>query len=306
MNNTMKIVKNGIYDTDIDIYHSQLCCSGPSVSSSGLRTILRECPAKFFATSDLNPKRFPPVEKESFDFGRAAHALVLGEPQFFAKFIISPYDDFRKKEAQEWRDSQKLQIVKMRDMALIEDIAKAQRESLQGANAFIEGEPEKTVVVKDEVYGIWLKSRPDWLPFKPQYRWICEYKTCNTIEPRKLANEAFGYGYEMQAAMTLDLVEKVTGNKPLGIAHICQEKSPPFLCETRLYTAEQLDWGRNQYHHALSIFAHCLEKNDWPSYTTEPTYFETPYWVAKQMEAFHDRAELPAGEYGPGDYLAAG
>lgn len=299
----MAISKSGVYSgLDIDLYHSQACADGPSVSSSGLRTILRECPAKFFATSDLNPQRFPVIEKESLNFGKAAHALVLGEPEFFSKFIISPYDDFRTKSAQQWRDEQTLQVVRQSDMELIEAMAKAQRVSPECANAFTDGEPEQSIFLKTAA-GIWLKARPDWLPHEPTKRWTVEYKTAVSIDPRKLSSDAFSYGYEIQAALSLDLIAEVMGVKPLGMAHVVQEKSPPFLCELRLYTSEQIDWGRQQYSHALAIFDKCLRTNDWPGYTLEPTYFMTPGWVLKNMEHANDGT---GNGYEAGDYLTAG
>lgn len=278
----------GIYDIDIDVYHSQACCDGPSVSSSGLRVILRECPAKFWALSDLNPDRIILPPKEAFQFGRAAHALVLGEPEFNSKFVLSEYDSFRSKEAQEWREKQTRQIVRKEQMPVIELMAHAQRAAPQTARAFQAGKPEMSIIWRDEETQVWLKARPDWLPDFPRLRFISEYKTCVSIEPRRLSIDVFKFGYELQAAMQIDGLKAVTGDTALGIAHIVQEKEPPYLCDMRLFTDEQLDFGRREYHKALRIFARCLDSGVWPGYTTEPMYFEQTHFVQKAMEEFDD------------------
>ncbi|HEY4355993.1 MAG TPA: PD-(D/E)XK nuclease-like domain-containing protein [Acidobacteriaceae bacterium] len=293
---------NGLYDMDISVYHSQKACVGPSVSSSSLRTILHQCPAVFWAHSDLNPHRCEPEDKKSLAFGRAAHTLVLGEPEFDKYFIVSPFDDFRSKEAREWRDAQDRQIVKAEELAIIQDMAAAQKSNAQVMNAFTQGKPEQSLIWKDAETGVWLKARPDWLPNKPAERFITEYKTAESIKPAKLSRAVFDYGYEMQAAIGLDGVETVLGVKPLGMAHVVQEKKPPYLVDCRLFTAEQIAWGRMQYRKALRIFADCLKTSEWPGYTTEPTFFDTPFYIQKAMENFTDapgRGYDPSIDYSP-------
>ena len=305
----LPVQQAGLYDLDIDDYHSQRVCPGPSISSSGLRTVLRDCPAVFYAFSDLNPKRFEKPQSKVFAFGRASHALVLGEPEFNSKFIISPFDSFRTKESQLWRDEQTREIVRAEEMDVINQMVAAQKQSAECMRAFTEGMPEKSLIWQDKETGVWLKSRPDWLPSKPAERFTTEYKTAESIKPRKLNNAVFDYGYEMQAALTVDAIEIVLGVKPLGIAHVVQEKSPPYLVDCRLFTDEQISFGRMQVRKALRIFAKCIETDVWPGYTTEASYFETPFWVSKAMENFNDTIGDSNGstpEYSAGDYLGAG
>lgn len=298
--------RTGVYDTPIETYHSQKCCPGPSVSSSGLRKILHENPARFYAMSDLNPHRFPEKDKKALAFGRAAHALVLGEPEFNSKFVISPFDNFMSKDARAWRDAQTRQIVRPEEMVTINDMAAAQKASPMVTRAFTEGKAERSIFWKDAETGVWLKIRPDWLPDQPAARFITEYKTAESIKPRKLSNAVFDYGYDMQAAMMNDGVQIAFDCVPRGIAHIVQEKDPPYLVDCRLFSAEQIEFGRMQYRKALRIFAKCLDAGVWPGYTTEPTYFETPYWVSKAMESFNDDIGNASPEYSGADYLAAG
>lgn len=284
------ITKAGVYDIPIDVYHSQKCCVGPSISSSGLRKLDHECPARFYAHSDLNPN---PVKTDSkaFAFGRAAHTLVLGEPNFDAHFVVSPYSNFRGGDAQTWKKAQTRQVLTQDDMEIVTAMAAAQKASSQVARAFIEGAPEKSIIWKDSETGIWLKARPDWLPDKPAERWVTEYKTAVSLNRRHLSFAVFKYGYEMQAALALDGIKIVMGVEPLGMAHVVQEKDPPYLAEVRLFTSEHIDFGRLQYRKSLRKFARCVESGVWPGYTDEPVYFDTPYQTEKAMENFDDGLE---------------
>lgn len=307
------ITADGTYDIDIDAYHSDpKLCDGPSISSSGLRSLLLECPAKYWATSPYNPNRFPVETSKALDIGRAAHCLVLGEPEFNKHFIVSPYDDFRKKEAQEWRDEQTRTVLKKADFDMVTILAAAQKRSAQCMRAFENGKPEKSLIWKDKETGIWLRARPDWLPNDPRAGFVVEFKSALTIAPRQWSSAAFTYGYHLQAAMQVDGVAEVMGVKPLGVAHCVQEKDPPYLAELRLFGPEQIDWGRKQYRKGLHIFADCLSSGNWPGFTSEPSFIETPYWVAKQMEeGWSDNftkgaSNGNAGSYTSADYLRAG
>lgn len=289
------ITAPGLYDIDIDAYHhAPRLCDGPSISASGLKQVV-ECPAKYWAFSPYNPNRFEKKETKALDIGRAAHAIVLGEPEFAKHFVISPHDEFRTGAAKAWRDEQTRTVLKAAEFETIQVMAKAQKLSRQCARAFEDGAPEKSLIWKDAETGIWLKSRPDWLPRDPKMRFITEYKSAETIEPSKWSSAAFGYGYEIQAALQVDGVKACMGIEPLGVAHVIQEKSPPYLCELRMFGADHLEDGRYLYRRALRLFARCLKTGDWPGYTTEPQFAETPYWFAKMMEGYRNGIDSTAG-----------
>jgi hypothetical protein len=129
-----------------------------------------------------------------------------------------------------------------------------------------------------------LKSRPDWLPDDPSAGWIIDYKTTADLRPRKFSAQAFECGYHLQAALQVDGCRAVLGVDPLGIGHVVQEKADPYLAELRLFTYEQIEFGRREYRRALVTFARCWERKQWPGYTTEATYIETPYYIMKNME----------------------
>lgn len=311
----MKISANGIYDLSMETYHSD-CCDGPSVSASVLHKMNAECPAKVWETSPLNPNRVEDKAKKAFDVGRAAHALTLGEPEFARYFVVSPYDDFRTKEAREWRDGETRTVLKSDDFEDVFAMAAARKRSPQCAQAFLKGMPERSLIHRDEETGVYLKVRPDWLPDDPAKDFIQEYKTARTIQPRRLGMAVFDYGYHSQAAMQFDVTAAVLNVTPLGVAHIVQEKEVPYLAELKMFDIDQLEFGRREYRRALQLFARCWEARlagkpervAWPGFSVEAQYFETPYYIRKKMEQPDelDRYGHAQGEHTSRDYFAAG
>lgn len=309
------ITISGVYDIDIERYHHDpKLCDGPSISSSGLKAVA-DCSAKYWAFSPYNPHRFVKPDTEVFALGRAAHALVLGEPDFAKYFIVSPYADFRTKAAQEWRDAQTLTVLKESEFVTVQEMAAAQLASHQCANAFKNGKPEQSLIWKDEETGIWIKSRPDWLPNDPTSNFIVDYKSAASIAEEPWAYAMHDYGYHWQSALQIDGVKAVTGKAPLGVAHVVQEKAVPYLCELRMVSPEQIEDGRFLYRRALRKFAQCLKAGRWPGYTVEPQFVQTPFKFTKMMEGLRngidssaDTDAAPEREraYEPADYYAAG
>ena len=322
----MKIDRQGRYNLTMAEYHGD-CCGGPSLSASRLHTLIAECPAKMWETSPLNPNRVEDKSTKALDVGKAAHALVLGEPLFYEHFVICPHDSLSANPGKQWNDHWKAEVasgrekrtlIRKKDFDDITEMAAAQRRSPQVAGAFQRGVPEQSLIAKDPETGFWMKSRPDWMPEPIPQGFLIDYKTSRSIMPRKIASDAFAYGFHLQAAMQYDLTVMVTGEKPVGIAHVVQEKKAPYLAELKMFSPEHLEFGRREYRRALRIFARCWEAHlarkpervAWPGYTVDAQYFETPRWVATMMEN-EDVSDGRTGQgtddrYNYADYITAG
>lgn len=280
-----KISQNGIYDISMEVYHSD-CAIGPSISSGGLNLINSECPAIYWGRSYLNPAAVQELDTRALAMGKAAHCLALGEPDFARHFAILPFDSLRTNEAKAWRDKTEAEgkvILRADEFDTVQAMAAAIKRSPQCSRAFRDGKPERSLVWLDDETGVWLKSRPDWLPDDPANGWVIDYKTTADLRPRKFSAQAFECGYHLQAALQMDACRMVLGVDALGIGHVVQEKSQPYLAELRLFTPEQIDFGRREYRRALRTFARCWETKRWPGYTDQPQYIETPYHVEQRM-----------------------
>lgn len=316
-----KIDRPGVYDISMSEYHSD-CAVGPSVSASILWKLLNECPARMWATYYGNPDAEPDDVTHALDFGKAAHALALGEPEFAANFVICPHEKLNANPGKQWNDAwkasvasgtEKRTLVRADDFQTVRAMAAALRKSPQVGGAFTGGKPEQSLIWQDAETGVWLKSRPDYLPDDPTTAFLQQFKTAESIRPDNLARNAFKYGYHVGAALEVEAVRCVMGVEPLGIAHVVQEKDAPYLAELRMFTPEQIDYGRRTYRRALRIFADCWERHiagkpvavAWPGYTETPQYFETPFNIRKEMENENGSSTSDGTEAGNNDsYLA--
>jgi hypothetical protein len=326
MTDEATIAPEGMFDhVDIDLYHGHTFDPEPSLSSSSLRKLIgkRGCPAKFWEMSPMNPDRVAVKETPALLFGRAVHALALGEPEFAKDFIVCPYDNLAKKPGYDWNTEYKANVeagtetrklIRAPEFAMIEQMTKALKRSPQVAGAFTSGRPEVSFFHRDPETGVILKVRVDWWPEDPVAHPVQEFKSALSIDPQELSYDVFDLGYHVQAALQVDVIKAVTGID-VTLAHIVQEKEPPFLAELRMFTPEQIEHGRRQYRRALRIFAVCWRRHldgkppriAWPGYTAEPQYFETPFRIMKEMENENGNdSDSDQADGDPASYLRAG
>ena len=282
----MKITEPGVYDLSMEDYHSDLC-AGPSISSSGLRTIHLECPLEYWAFSYLNPDRFPKEEKAAFSFGRAAHCLLLGGEDFESRYAVRPaeFDSWRTKASKEWRDAALADgrtVIEPDDLVHIAGMAKM-LERLPIAETLLSGQVEKSLVWQDEETGIWLKARPDVIPAFDNV--VADYKTTvSRVKPYQLQQDISTYGYHMQMALIAEGMERLLDQRDYNHALVFQSKRPPYHCTTVEISPEYLDVGRQQNRRALRTFARCLETGEWPGYTDGIPVAHPPEWMVKELE----------------------
>lgn len=95
---------------------------------------------------------------------------------------------------------------------------------------------------------------------------LADLKTCNTAHPEAWARQVHKFGYDMQAALYLDLWNAATGEKRNEFRHVLQENYPPYQIGRRLLSDEFLSLGRHRYQSALRLYCQCLATSHWPDY----------------------------------------
>lgn len=283
-----KITTNGLYDISMEEYHGD-CCDGHSVSGTGLVKIEQKTLAHYWWDSYLNPERDPP-DSPALSFGRAAHAMILGEPEFAKFFVISPYNDFRTKEAREWKANETRTVITTEQLRQIRTMAKSIVAHPLLRNAFQDGQPEQSLIWKDAETGIWLKSRPDWLPREIQF--VPNYKTARTGKPADWAKAAFDFGYHMGAALTLEGLKQVRGWDKATYYFVVQEKEAPYVVTPILIRDTDVEWGALLYRRSLRRLANALEKNEWPGYSDAVVEVMMPQYKETQLLARHEAGEF--------------
>lgn len=152
------------------------------------------------------------VEKtygKAVDIGKLAHAHLLGGEQ---EFVVSPYADFKTKEARVWRDEQSLPIVSDKEFEIITKVAERikshdlARDLIFGKNA------KREVELKAKIDGMQWVGRADVLGINSDktIEYILDIKTTAQFDDFKWT--AKRNDYDLQVA-TYSLIANAQ-NKP--------------------------------------------------------------------------------------------
>lgn len=261
-----KISENGCYALSMEDYHAQPC-DGPSVSSSGLRTLFMESPAHFWSDWSLNPDREEKKDTAHFNIGRAAHHLILGESNFRRFFSVRPeeFPDWRTKASQDWRAKQQLAgktVLMPSDIEAIRMMAEQLAKQPLIQNGILNGAIEQSLIWRDAETGIWLKSRPDAIP-----NWSGDFgdlKTTTSVADDAVSKTIAEFRYDMQAAMVRRAAREVLGVEMETFALIFVEKTKPFCVSIRTVPKTDIDEADLDLQVALRMVKRGLETGVWP------------------------------------------
>jgi hypothetical protein len=269
----------GIYDIPASVYHADKT----SLSSTGARKLLPpSCPAKFRYEQD-----HPQPRKKEFDFGTAAHQMILGSGP---ELVVVEVANWKTKESQAERETIYARgaiPLLPQEFEQVKAMAKALREHPVAGALFAEGSgvAEQSLYWRDRQTGVTRRARPDWLPYAHQGRLIVpDYKTTRDASEAALTKAIYDYGYFQQGAWYLDGVLSLGLADDAAFLLVFQEKTPPYLVNVVELHAVALRFGRELNRRALEIFAECSESGVWPGYGDDIKYLSLPPWAEKQLE----------------------
>lgn len=267
----------GLYDGIPDaVYHGDT----NSLSSSGARKLLPpSTPALFKYEQDH------PVFKDTFDFGHAAHAEVLGTGMDIVEVIA---DDWRTKAAQQTRDSIRAEgktPLLTKDLAKVHEMADALRSHETAATLLSNGKAEQSLYWRDQATGIMRRARPDWLPNPTGSRLVIpDYKTAVSADENDFAKAAGDYGYHCQAPWYIDGIVELGIHPDPEFVFVVQEKEPPYLVNVVQLAPEALELGRQLNRIAIETYVTCRQTGIWPGYGEDIKLVDLPPWVYNQHE----------------------
>jgi hypothetical protein len=270
-----------------ELYHADPCPT-PSLSSSMVKLLCDTTPAH---ARLRHPRLVERVERDNathFDIGTAAHAIVL---QGQDAVVVVDAADWRTNAAKEQRDKAYAEgktplLAKIK--AEVDRMVAAFRSGLdrhqEGARMFEEGfgTPESTLIWQD-LGGVWCRARLDWLRAdKRSGIAIDDYKTTATsADPADLARTYIGKGWDIQAAWYLRgarAVLNTTKAFDMTFRYAVQETYAPYAVSVVTPGADALMLAEKKILWALSLWARCLERDEWPGYHTQTAHLALPAW----------------------------
>ena len=248
-----------------------------SLSSSGARKLLPpSCPAKFRWEQD-NPQ---PASK-TFDYGNAAHKLVLGNGPELVLVDAARWDSKDvKAEVSAIRAEGGIPL-KQHELDMVNATAAAIRQHPLAA-ALLDpayGAPEQSGFWIDGPTGIRRRVRFDWLPSLQSGRLIIpDYKTTTDASNDAMQKDIAKYGYNQQADWYEEAARALGfGDESAELLLIAQEKKPPYLVNVIgiEFGSRVIAGAKNRS--AIETFADCTRTGHWPGYADdEPNYLALP------------------------------
>lgn len=294
-----KITKPGVYrGVSIDDYHGNVdLFDGFSISSSGLRAVKRR-PSEYWGFSPYNPTPYDKPEKDSLEFGKAAHMLVLGEEGFKARYVLRPatYTDLKGNEkpwsgnstwCKEWLADQAKAgrtVITDTEIAHIRHMADALSRKEAIKLGILNGRIERSIFSKSD--NIWLKTRPDVVPNDSGD--FVDLKTAASVDDESLSKAIYNHGYHMQAGLLRMIVRDVLGEQAFSsFTFVFVEKAPPYDVRVMQLKDEDIDLGEALARKAIATVKECLKRGVWPGYDgfdREISFTEMPNWAKTRIK----------------------
>jgi exodeoxyribonuclease VIII len=216
--------------------------------------------------------------------GGSLFDCLLTEPdKFDLRYALNPYDSFRSKDAQNWRDEMEATGVSV--------ISADQLETAQGQIAAVYANPIASRLIRESKkqvafrhktkHNFWSKGLIDLLPNNPEDG-IIDLKSCESraLESRRSLQKYIAqWRIHIQAGNYTEGYSFTSGEERTRFRLIfCgREKPHPVAVVELPFRAIML--GADQYRAGVNRFAECLESNRWPSIWDGEVEVDLPEWT---------------------------
>lgn len=220
----------------------------------------------------------PKEATKAMELGTLIHAATLEPETFNDLVIVSPYTDFRTKEARDWKANQmelgkivtsEEDIEKIRDIAtvVIDDYHLKFQASYKTETAVF-GKIGET-----EIKGL-IDLVPDGLDC------LVDLKTTASIDSEEaLQRMIVNKGYHWQAALYLDLWNAATSEKRTRFVFCFVEVESPHETAWVELSENLLELGRTGYMNAVAKWQTCVATDHWPKQIEGIALIETPKYI---------------------------
>jgi hypothetical protein len=267
----------GLYpNLDEGIYHGGLVAGEPSLSHSGMKTLLNRTASRF--RWEIDNRELAETKKE-YDVGSAVHTLVLGAGPELVDVGEAIWSGAKKAEVAAIREAGLIPL-KTRDYQRAHAMAAAVARHPSAAALLADGAPEVSAFVRDPDTGVMLRARFDWLRADGR---LVDFKTAADANPAHFDSRALRFGYYLQDP-TYQRVAEWCGVDVAGFEFVLVDDDPPYdVAVCHLGTASrELGWLHAR--HAIDLFAECMTTGVWPGYPAESVEVELPGWALRELD----------------------
>lgn len=276
----MTIIEPGLYP-DLPNYHGRRHTPTRALSASGIKVLLNETPLDFITPRDR--------KSDEMNFGSIVHALALGKG---ARFAISPFDDYRTKDARAWRDeiaASGVIPIKADKYDEAEQVASVVRSRIA---AITKGHDYMTEVPFFWQEGdTWCSGMLDvWCP---DLLLAIDPKITTNVGKRAAASMV-NFGWDIQAAWYRRGLEKIYPDDAgrIRFVNLLVKPEAPFTSRLLMLNEAWRASAESECLRAMRIFDRCMATDTWPGYPEDIELMDAPAWTLK------DRMEMEMMEEG--------
>jgi len=219
-------------------------------------------------------------ETPAMAFGSLVHTLALTPGSFEKDYAVSPFDSFRTKEAQAWRDDQRADgktVITEDQLADAQECASAAMSDEDAEKLLVHGY-DAEVAVYAGLGETPVKGMID-IALKGGMGLI-DLKTISSIESlQNLEKVIIQRGYHWQAALYSDLYSAVSNMTPGPFHFLFVESSAPYETAVVKMSENMIDLGRAGYMNALAKWQECVAKNHFPKAIEGIQEVNAPKWA---------------------------
>lgn len=200
---------------------------------------------------------------------------------------LSPYDNFRTKDAQAWKamqEAEKKIIVTAEDMEEARAAVKMLTETCK-ASADIFAKSKSQVIVAGNVLGVKVKGLVDLAPEGEDY--LADLKTVSSFSLEGFAKATATFAYGMQAGIYLALWNaQYPEDQRQTFRIVWQDSAPPYeACVTEL-APQDIEAGWAYASVLIQRILDATDANHWPMFQEGKIAITTrPTWFSMQEEA---------------------
>jgi len=276
-------METGIYESiSSQEYHSDV-----AINSTSLKTLLEATPAHFKHKRD-NPTV---MEGDSLLAGTVLHAMLL-EPNKYQDYFVIEHIDLVDKNKLEKNGGSKGQWDALKKDAEARGLplvpyemfrdCKGMRNSVLNNPFWRQFWPEMRCELSlfNEIDNVPVRARFDAIIGSSV---ILDIKTTKgRLSDKEIESCIEKYRYDFSAAMYIEVARSF--DLPIeSFVWVFVEKEAPFSCRVVQCNQETLDYARQDFYKALSLYKSCLQDDYWPSYDDyELPSLGLPQWYIKK------------------------
>ncbi len=257
----------------------------PSLSTTIGKLITAKSPLHaWHACRRLNPN-WKPVDKKTYDIGRAAHRAVLGCGD---DYVAIP-DEILASNGAASTTAAKAFIAEARgndrtplksdEIDQIEAMRVVAHARLKEYDIVLDPARSELAALA-EIDDVWCRAMFDNVPVNPVLP-IYDFKTCEDASPEACLKSILNYGYDFQAEHYRAVWKAATG-EDRRFVFIFQEKSAPYEVTLVALSGLFQSIGQSRAARARRLWAECTRTNTWPGYPIGMHEVDAPAWLVER------------------------